>query len=310
MEKAQRRQFICYYTIPVTTLALRALHYLILLYLHVPILDLGNDNWVLLVPPYYFTGQYIWYFARSLNLLYTTLFLSFIPLPPVQLRSMPTLFYVLLSPILLVVSIPLSLFAALTTSVAFTTLFFRAFLIYAELGGVLIQNQFVREHENEKTLTSTSATTAAIDGKQPQHKRRRSSAGSGSSGGSTTPKVLDAGFGIYSGGGVVRDFEGVGGWRVPGTDNEDATWTSLNSRLELPAMVDGRRRNHHRSRTSGSLTTVSLPLRSPVRSRARTPTSVRVGGSPSLEEYFANRAPSKSTNALDAANIRKSSSAP
>lgn len=218
---------------------------------------------------------------------------------------MPSLFYLLLSPILLFISIPLSLFAAITTTLAFSTLFFRALLVYAELGAVVIQNHFVSQHAYENTLAPTRVTPAVAEGKQPRHKSRRSSAGTGSNGGSTTPRISDTGFGAYSGGGVVRDFEGVGGWRNPGTDDEDAIWTSLNSRLELPALVDGRSRNHHRSRTSGSLTTVSLPLKSPVRSRARTPTSVRVGGPTSPEEYFANRAPSKSTTALDAASIGK-----
>ena len=97
----------------------------------------------------------------------------------------------------------------------------------------------------------------------------------------------------------------MGGWRVPGTEDEDALWTSMNSRLELPAMVDGRRHFHHRSRTSGSLTAVSLSLKSPIQSRARTPASVRVGGSLSSEEYITNREPSKSTTSLDAANIGK-----
>lgn len=218
---------------------------------------------------------------------------------------MPGLFYLLLSPILLFISIPLSLFAALTTTLAFSTLLFRALLVYAELGAVLIQTHFVGQYTNEKTSTPTKVTPPFAEEKQPQHKSRRSSAGTGSNGGSTTPRVPDTGFSIHSGGGVVRDFEGVGGWRNPSTDDEDAIWASLNSRLELPALVDGRRRNHHRSRTSGSLTSVSLPLKSPVQSRARTPTSLRVGGSTSPEEYFANRAPSKSATALDAANIRK-----
>lgn len=207
---------------------------------------------------------------------------------------MPCLFYTLLSPILLLISISLSLFAALTTLLAFSTLSFRALLVYAELGTVLIQNQFLDKHANEKTLAPSRVTPAVAEGKQPRQKNRRSSAGSGSNAGSITPRVLD----ISS-----RDYEGVGGWRVPSTDDEDAKWTSLNSRLELPAMVDGRRRNHHRSRTSGSLTTVPLPLKSPLRSRPRTPTSVLVGGGTSPEEYFANRAPSSSTTALDAANI-------
>ena len=175
---------------------------------------------------------------------------------------MPSLFYIVLSPILFFISIPLSLFAALTTTLALSTLFLRALLVYAELGAVLVQNQFISQRANEKNRTSDKTTAAATEGRPA----RRSSAGSGS----TTPRTPDTGLGIYSGS-VVRDFEGVGGWR---TEDEDAIWTSLNSRLELPAMVDAPRRNHHRSRTSGSLATVSLPLKSPVRSGARTPTSV------------------------------------
>ena len=124
---------------------------------------------------------------------------------------MPGLFYILLSPILLLISIPLSLLAALTTTLAFSTLFFRALLVYAELGAVLIQNQFVSQHANEKTLAPTRSTLAVAEGNQPRHKSRRSSAGSGSNGGSTTPGVPDTSFSIYSGNGAVRDFEGVGG---------------------------------------------------------------------------------------------------
>ena len=171
---------------------------------------------------------------------------------------------------------------------------------------MIVRNQFYSQHENkEKIPISQRLPLAAVDGKQPQHKSRRSSAGSGSNGGSTTPRVPDSGLGVYSGGGAVRDFEGVGGWRIPGTVDEDVLWTSMNSRLELPAIVDGGRHFHHRSRTSGSLTTVSLPLKSPVRSRARTPSSVRLGGSISPEEYFATQELSKSANALDAANNEK-----
>ena len=146
---------------------------------------------------------------------------------------------------------------------------------------MLVQNQFINQRANEKNVASERATAAASEGRPA----RRSSGGSGS----TTPRTPDTGLGIYSGSGVVRDFEGVGGWR---TEDEDAIWTSLNSRLELPAMVDAPRRNHHRSRTSGSLATVSLPIKSPVQSGARTPTSVRVGESISSEEYFTNPAPS------------------
>ena len=170
---------------------------------------------------------------------------------------------------------------------------------------MLIRNQFYSQNENEKRPVPKKLPLAAVDGKQPHHKSRRGSAGSGSNGGSTTPKVPNSGLGVYSVGGAVRDFEGVGGWRIPGTVDEDVLWTSMNSRLELPAIVDGGRHFHHRSRTSGSLTSVSLPLKSPVRSRARTPSSVRLGGSISPEEYFATQEPFKSANALDAANNEK-----
>lgn len=48
--------------------------------------------------------------------------------------------------------------------------------------------------------------------------------------------------------GAARDFEGVGGWRLGGAD-DDVLWTSINSRLELPA---DHVRRHRRSATSGS----------------------------------------------------------
>ena len=74
----------------------------------------------------------------------------------------------------------------------------------------------------------------------------------------------------------------------------------MNSRLELPAVVDGRRQSHHPSRTSGSLTSVALPLKSPVGVQAR------VGEGLSPEEYFTNCDPFKSkTTTLDTANIGK-----
>ena len=216
---------------------------------------------------------------------------------------MSGLFPFLVSPILLLISIPLTVFAAFTTTIAFSTLFVRVLIVYAELAAALLQDQF-GGYTTFKSAPEPLNLKAIAEEKHSRRKSRRSSAGSlSSNGGSTTPKAPESsGFGIYSGGGAARDFEGVGGWRIQGPDDEN--WTSMNSRLELPAMVDGRPRNHHRSRTSGSLTSV-LPPKSPGQSRARTPTSTRVPETVSTEEYFANRTPSKSTSALDAANIGK-----
>ena len=164
---------------------------------------------------------------------------------------MSTLFYFLLSPLILLISIPLTIFAAFTTSLAFFTLFIRVLIIYAELAAAIIQDNF---SNNTSPTYFTSTTSSASHSKANLRKSRRSSAASGSSNGSTTPKVpKTSGMGVFGGDGPASDFDGVGGWRAAGPDGEDELWTSLNYRLELPAVGDGGRRHHHRSRTSGSL---------------------------------------------------------
>lgn len=216
-----------------------------------------------------------------------------------------SLSYLLISPLLLFISIQLAIFAAFTTTIAFSTLFFRALLVYAELAAALIQDQFA--HHTQSQEFKTISKELAEEKYHPRKSRRGSTSGS-SNGGSITPKAPEtSGFGVYGGGGVTRDFEGVGGWRIPGTEDEDELWTSMNSRLELPALGDEGRRHHHRSRTYGSLSTYRLPLKSAGQSRARTPTgSMSAVRSPSPDEYFTERKASKSTSALDTANIGKS----
>lgn len=214
-------------------------------------------------------------------------------------------FYFIISPLLLLVSIQLTIFATLTTTLAFSTLFFRALLVYAELAAALIQDQF-SGHTPSKSTTFSDKTID--EEKCSRRKSRRGSIVSGSSnGGSITPKAPETtGFGVYSGGGVSRDFEGVGGWRIPQSDGEDELWISLNSRLELPTVGDERRRNHHRARTSGSFGTYGPFTKGPGHSRAGTPTgSIYAARSNSPEEYFAYPTISKSTIALDTANIGK-----
>lgn len=214
---------------------------------------------------------------------------------------------IILSPVLLLVSLPLAIFAAFTTSFAFSALFIRALVVYAELTAVLIQNQFAASGAAKSTSSDRKSTPPVIDEKDSRRKSRRSSACSGNSnGGSMTPRIPESsGLGIYGSGGMERDFEGVGGWRIPGSDDDDVLWTSMNSRLELPAIVDERKYNHHRSFTSGSLSAASIITSSRPRSFARTPSSTHAAGNTSPEEYFANRAASKSTTALDTVNIGK-----
>ena len=222
---------------------------------------------------------------------------------------MSSVLYALASPILLFISIPLVLFAAITTSLAFSTLFFRALIVYLELAAALIQNQLAHQITSPKNSSPVRSATHVADEKTACRKSRRGSTGSGSSnGGSVTPKVPESsGFGIYSGGGAARDFEGVGGWRIPGSDDEDEFWTPMNTRLELPAIGEGRRRNHRRSKTSGSLTTLPLPAKSSGIWRARTPIHTHNIGFTSPQEYFISGAQSKSTTDLDAAHFGKAS---
>lgn len=236
---------------------------------------------------------------------------------------MSTLGYILIAPLLWSVTIPLIVFAAFTTSLAFTTLLLRALAVYLELAAALIQSRFAQDKAgsatNGFTLSSSSSSKLTLPysggARQQQHARRKSSrrgsaASGGSSGGTITPREQQqqqpsSGLGVYGGQSAARDFEGVGGWRIPGPSDDDQPWLNINSRLELPTLVDGAggRRNHHRSRTSGSLASIPLPVKSP------TPPGGGLyrphPGSASPEEYFGHRVSSKSTTALDAANIGK-----
>jgi len=85
---------------------------------------------------------------------------------------------------------------------------------------------------------------------------------------------------ISQGIGFARDYEGVGGWRLDDSGSDDeALWTNMNSRLELPA--NHGRRHHQRSLTSSSLPLEELKNRSPEAtmntSKVRTPLTIVSG---------------------------------
>lgn len=220
--------------------------------------------------------------------------------------SMSTLGYILISPLLLLFSIPMVIFATITTTLAFSTLLLRALILYAELGAALVQDQFVTHTPSKGTSKSLRRCISSHEAYGMRRKGRRSSAASASSnGGSITPKAPDtSGLAIFSQA-LERDFEGIGGWRPAGQDDEDVLWTNMNSRLELPTMAENRQRNHRRSNTSSSLTSLALASTSPTESRARTHSRSHLTRPSSPEEFFRNRPPSKSTTSLDTANIGK-----
>ena len=201
----------------------------------------------------------------------------------------------LMSPVLMLISIPLASFAALTSILAFSTLSLRVVVVYADLAGVLIQNQFAGQRTSNRASKSPSKYRHS---RRPSIKHRQSGSSQGSS------HTLDlSGLGAYGNGDPTRDFEGIGGWRDPGSDDEDLLWTQMNNRLQLPVRSDSHQRHHHRSRTSSSLVGLPLMSPSPTHSTVMTPTKAVSGRPSSPEEYFAHRKMSKSATSLDTANM-------
>jgi len=90
--------------------------------------------------------------------------------------------------------------------------------------------------------------------------------------GSITPVANDSNIGLIQSIGADRDYEGVGGWRLENPVEDESLWTSINSRLELPA-DHGRR---HRRSLTGPISPIEIRYNrsyshSPNTSRARTP---------------------------------------
>jgi hypothetical protein len=159
-------------------------------------------------------------------------------------RTLQILFF----PILFVFTAPLAIFAATTTLMAFSVLYLQMLVVYLDLllslfPAYLTGRGLPRPPKGSNTLSPVSSgpsspQTGAAAGSPPRRDRprRQSSASMGSAsmsvvGGSTTP-TSEAGLGLIPSVGPDRDFEGVGGWRVGGKDND--VWTSINSRLEMP----------------------------------------------------------------------------
>ncbi|CZS97248.1 uncharacterized protein RAG0_06414 [Rhynchosporium agropyri] len=198
--------------------------------------------------------------------------------------------YTLILPFLFLTTLPIFLFASLTTILAFSLLFLRVLVVYIELALTIIPYwilgpqsltlppSFSQASSHSPSTTSptspslyrNSGNTWSAVNAGGMGVRRRKRRGSGSSTlsatGSITPipgengTIINTGMGLNQSLGPNRDYEGVGGWRIEkdtgdgnGSDNEGAEglWTRINSRLELPA--EQHVRKHHRSLTAGSV---------------------------------------------------------
>ncbi|KAH7071832.1 hypothetical protein BKA63DRAFT_534760 [Paraphoma chrysanthemicola] len=184
--------------------------------------------------------------------------------------------------VLVLLSLPLAVFAFFTTVFAGSLLFLRVAIVYAQLVTAIIGTWLFPQ----ESRPSVSLQRSPISTSPTHHRNRRMSHTNVSSASSsdtiapaTTPKALQGNIAITTTeetGEITRDFEGIGGWRDPGDESEEALWLNMNSRLQLPA-VDSPRRHHKRRLTGGGSPTQrhswspEASRTSPAHSRARTP---------------------------------------
>lgn len=203
--------------------------------------------------------------------------------------------------IIVVVSVPLAIFAVVTTSIALSLLAFRGFIVYTQLGTALVSawlspptpKPIIPHQHHHHHQTSPS------DRSSPPGSRNRRSSSNGSGASFQEAAAPVARLGSKSGSftallgeaGPTRDYEGVGGWRDTGNDDEEALWMGINSRLQLPAEMPGRR--HQRRHTGGGQSpntrwshSPEAYRMSPVQSRARTPNRVVAGDGYDITDYF------------------------
>jgi hypothetical protein len=199
--------------------------------------------------------------------------------------------------ILLLVSIPLAVSAIATTFVAVAALLCQGLVVYFNLGTALLIAWLSPPSKPPAAHKQPLPSTSSPEQLSPQrHRNRRSSNTSNASSQDTTVGVssLAPKSGSFTAlscsNDMRRDYEGVGGWRDTGDDNEEALWMSINGRLELPAGPPLRR--HQRSLTGGA-TPNSRRNRSPeairmspVQSRARTPMKQTVDDRYGNADYF------------------------
>ncbi|OCL02822.1 hypothetical protein AOQ84DRAFT_303930 [Glonium stellatum] len=199
--------------------------------------------------------------------------------------------YLLGPPVLIIVSTPLAILAVFTTSIALSTLLIRVSFVYVELGIALMHSWLfvpASKSYNKPTASSTPPSPTSL---QRQRNRRSSGISIGFSQEPPTirkaPKKSDSFASLIGSGEPNRDFEGVGGWRLSGEEEEEEMWIRMNSRLELPAVIPTHQRKHQRSLTGGSQRWSWSPeaiRMSPMQSRARTPMTGAESSSP--EGYF------------------------
>jgi len=180
-------------------------------------------------------------------------------------------------------------------------------MVYMDLVLVVAHNQFFHYNHSSDSRPSVKGSSPSPAIPQQRRKKRRSSASSaGSEQGAITPRALDTTtFGLITSAGIDRDFEGVGGWRFSGPDEDDTQWTSSNTRLRLPAATRESKGKHNRLLFSEVLATTRGTGDSQLQLRARTPPATQLAQSATFEEYFPSQPLPRYAPTLHAANMGK-----
>jgi len=223
--------------------------------------------------------------------------------------------YALTPLILLFVSIPLAIFAVVTTSVAISLLSLRALAVYCRLAVAIVGAWLSPSPPKPMPLRRSSLMPSSARQSPTRQRHRRASTASTTSSQDTgihsahTSRLLkhknNSLTALIGTSELTRDFD----------DDEEALWMGINSRLQLPAETPTRR--HARSLTGGvspgqrwSAGSEAFRM-SPVQSRARTPVRFAIedeSGYFPMQPVSANRRSSVGSDSIKHHKRRKSGS--
>ena len=172
-------------------------------------------------------------------------------------------------PFLVAVSIPLTVCAFITTTLAVSLLAVRVSVVYFELGVALVHAYLFPEQAKPPPKRASPLSHSP-----PRARLRRSSSSSQET---AVPAVRirtksGSSASLLGMGDATRDFEGVGGWRYYEGEEEEALWMGMNKRLELPIAMPRRHQRRHTGEDRRSWSPESLRMSPMQQSRSRTPT--------------------------------------
>lgn len=174
---------------------------------------------------------------------------------------MPSL-HIITLPLLITFSLPLAFLAFLTTTFAASILLLRLVLVHIELAIYLLPHYLLIALQLPplaslpvvKSVASSRRNSNTPPSSPPRTRRSRRLSSTSIS--STAPALRGSVSAIslpLPQSNPLRDFEGVGGWRLSSNDSDNEgtdPWTRINSRLVLPA--ESPTRHHRRSLTGGN----------------------------------------------------------